>query len=427
MRLLDFKPRRLHEPAPPRRHAPSAGQWPAVAALALLLAGIISPMAQGQTFKVLYSFAGYPTDGANPEAGMVMDAAGNLYGTTTYGGSHEGCPGKWQCGTVFKLDTNGVETILYNFNGKDGANPAAPLMMDASDDLYGTTQFGGNLKGCGDINFVGCGVVFKLSSDGKETVLHRFTGGWDGWWPAAGLIMDASGALYGTASSGGNSGSGVAFRLVGRNETVLYSFTGYGDGGTPAAGLLMDRKGNLYGTTAWGGDPNCNPGTDPCGVVFKLTGNKETWVHDFRGSPHDGNRPVCDLIMDAERNLYGTTVFGGVGYGTVFEVTAAGKEKVIYSFQQLQDGQGPAGGVVRDAHGNLYGATGGGDQSYPGDVFELTKDGEEKVLYTFCSEQDCADGLYPMGDLVMDAKGNLYGTTTDGGAYRNGVVFEITP
>lgn len=277
--------------------------------------------AVGQTFRVLYTLGGYPTDGSGPLAGLVMDAAGNLYGTTAYGGS-DSCPGGngVGCGTVFELDTSGVETVLHNFTGHDGANPAAPVMMAPNGDLYGTTEYGGLITHC----------------------------------------------------------------------------------------------------TEFGSYPGC-------GVVFKLRGRKETVLHAFRGDPHDGNRPVADLIMDSQGNLYSTTAFGGAGYGTVFEVTAAGKEKVLYSFAQLQDGQGPAGGVVRDAQGNLYGSTEGGEQSYPGDVFEVTKDGKEEVLHTFCSEQDCADGVYPTGDLVMDAKGNLYGTTTGGGIDGKGVIFMITP
>ena len=171
-----------------------------VAALAAVLGLTLgaSPSAQGQTFKVLYSFAGYPTDGAQPAAGLVMDAAGNLYGTTRYGGSHEGCPGKWQCGTVFKLDTNGVETVLHTFSGPDGANPISNLIIDANSNLYGTTEFGGKTSNCHDTSYAGCGVVFKLGGT-HETVLYRFTGSEDGAFPWAGVIMDAHGALCGTA------------------------------------------------------------------------------------------------------------------------------------------------------------------------------------------------------------------------------------
>src|ERR1700722_15501395 len=173
----------------------------ALAAVFVIALGIC-PSSYAQTFEVLYSFAGYPTDGAQPAAGLLMDAAGNLYGTTRYGGSHEGCPGKWQCGAVFKLDTNGAETVLYNFTGPDGANPISNLILDANGDLYGTTAYGGDTGNCVYISNTGCGAVFKLSGT-KETVLYRFTGGQDGAWPFGGVIMDVRGALYGTTNEGG--------------------------------------------------------------------------------------------------------------------------------------------------------------------------------------------------------------------------------
>jgi uncharacterized repeat protein (TIGR03803 family) len=228
----------------------------AFAAVVGLALGASLP-AQAQTFTVLYSFAGYPSDGATPWAGVVMDPAGNLYGTTVYGGNNDACGPGIGCGTVFKLDTNGVETVLHNFTGPDGANPTANLIMDANGNLYGTTEYGGNTKVCTGTGFAGCGVVFKLSG-GKETVLHRFIDGIDGAWPWAGLITDASGAMYGTTYLGGKYQDGVVFKLVGKKETVLHSFTGGKDGGLPTAGLIMDAKGNLYGTTTYGGDTQCD-------------------------------------------------------------------------------------------------------------------------------------------------------------------------
>jgi uncharacterized repeat protein (TIGR03803 family) len=416
-------PRTAHRPAGRARSTAQTRQRVARAyALALaatLLISAAGTTAGAQTFKVLYRFGPYP-DGNTPLAGLLMDAAGNLYGTTRYGGSHEGCPGKWQCGTVFKLDTKGVETVLYNFTGPDGSNPTSNLIMDAKGDLYGTTEFGGDTSNCVGLSYAGCGVVFKLSGT-KETVLYRFTGGADGAWPLAGVIMGAGGALYGTTNTGGAWGGGVAFKLVDKKETVLHNFCSENnckDGTYLIAGLTMDATGNLYGTTVYGGDINCNP--DPCGVVFKLTGRKETVLHAFKGSP-DGAFPAAGVFMDATGNLYGTTNSGGnANAGTVFEVKANGKERVFHKFHPYsRHGYSPSTSVIVDANGNLYGTT-------LDNAYEITADGKEKVLHVFCSWKDCSDGGYPR-DLIMDAKGNLYGTTYGGGINGNGVIFMITP
>jgi len=390
------------------------------AVLGLALAASLS--AGAQTFTVLYSFAGYPTDGAGPGAGLLMDASGNLYGTTAFGGkvngAHCGSSGYIGCGTVFKLDTNGVETVLHNFTGADGANASSNLITDAYGNLYGTTANGGNLQDCGGDGIAGCGVVFELSGE-EEAVLHRFTGGADGAFPQAGLVMDASGALYGTALEGGSVGGGVVFKLVGKKETVLHSFTGGKDGDGPASGLLLDATGNLYGTDVAGGDTDCG-----CGVVFKLSGKHLSVLHSFKGTP-DGAKPVAGVIMDSAGNLYGTTIDGGIqgNLGTVFEVTPANKESVLYRFRQEQNGFSPVG-LVRDAQGNLYGTTAEGGLYGYGVVYEITAAGKEKILHAFCSG-DCSDGGSPNG-LMMDAQGNLYGTNFGGGVNRKGTIFKIT-
>jgi uncharacterized repeat protein (TIGR03803 family) len=199
---------------------------------------------------VLYSFTG-AADGIRPYAGLIRDSAGNLYGTTMWGGPG----GPSGSGIVFKLDTVGTETVLYRFtDGADGARPQAGLIRDAAGNLYGTTFHGGVKTGiCASSG--GCGVVFKLDTAGAETVLHSFKGG-DGANPIAGLIGDLAGNLYGTTSSGGKSNRGVVFRLNKTGETVLYSFTGGADGARPYAGLIRDSAGNLYGTTVAGGGAN---------------------------------------------------------------------------------------------------------------------------------------------------------------------------
>ena len=415
--------------ATPRSRPKPQSTWRAFALTLAATVGLAAagPPAQAQAFTVLYSFAGYPTDGAGPIAGLFMDAAGNLYGTTTFGGNvngdHCGSSGYIGCGTVFKLDVKGKETVLHNFNGPDGANPSSSLIMDAKGDLYGTTEYGGILQDCTVTGGAGCGVVFKLSGK-TETVLHRFCSVEDcadGALPWRGLVMDTSGALYGTTYTGGSVNGGVVFKLVGKKETILHNFTGYSDGAYPTAGLIMDAKEHLYGTATVGGDVNCG-----CGVVFKLAGKKMTVLHAFKGSP-DGGTPYGGLFMDPNGNLYGTTVFGGVGYdsGTVFKVSRRDKESVLFTFNSDAGGYRPQNGLVRDAEGNLYGTTQiGGDAGY-GVVFEITRYGKEKVLHSFCSG-DCSDGAYPWGDLIIDATGNLYGTTSGGGVNGNGTIYKIT-
>jgi uncharacterized repeat protein (TIGR03803 family) len=217
-------------------------------ALAILLGlAAVPPSARGQTFTVLHSFKG-GTDGESPYGGVVRDTAGNLYGTTAQGGAFSN-------GTVFKLDTTGKETVLYSFTGgADGAIPLAGLIRDAAGNLYGTTEVGGDLT-CN--SGIGCGTVFKLHTTGKETVLHSFTGNPDGASPFAGVIRDAAGNLYGTTPKGGALNSGTVFKLdTTGKETVLYSFAGGADGSYPDAAVIRDAAGNLYGNTFFGGTYN---------------------------------------------------------------------------------------------------------------------------------------------------------------------------
>ena len=235
---------------------------------------------------VLYSFK-VGTDGYYPEAGLVQDGQGNLYGTT-YAGGDLACSFGNGCGTVFKLDTTGKETVFYSFTGVggDGADPQAGLVRDAQGNLYGTAGGGGDLA-CDPPN--GCGTVFKVDTTGKETVLYSFKGSPDGHQPLAGLVRDAQGNLYGTTHEGGDLpcelpvGCGTVFKLdTTGKETVLHSFTGNPDGRFPYAGLVQDAQGNLYGTTVQGGDLACN---GDCGTVFKVdTTGKETVLYSFTGT-----------------------------------------------------------------------------------------------------------------------------------------------
>ncbi len=385
-------------------------------AVVLWLGGVATPSAQAQTFTVLYNFSGSP-DGAYPYAGVLRDSAGNLYGTTTVGGSSNQ-------GTVFKVDTSGTETVLHSFSGADGISPYAGVIMDAMGNLYGTTQNGGT--GCSG---TGCGVVFKLDTSGKETVLHQFTGDPDGDYPF-GLIQDAKGNLYGATAVGGTTGVfGTVFKVSkSGKETVLHSFTGASsDGAFPyLAGVLMDTKGDLYGDTFEGGKyPSSG------GVVYKLGKNGTlTVLHSF-GNGTDGFEPYGTPVMDKQGNLYGTTYRGGSsGYGTVWKVSKKGKETLLHSFAGgTSDGAWPEAGVILDAKGNLYGITTAGGSGAAcgeygcGTVYKLGKNGRLTLLHSFTG----SDGDYPIGGLILDAKGNLYGTAYGGGNDGYGTVWELTP
>jgi uncharacterized repeat protein (TIGR03803 family) len=267
--------------------------------------GVVFMLDTSRKETVLHRFAGDPSDGAYPQAGLIRDAAGNLYGTTTWGGS-------FGDGVVYKLDKAGKETVLYVFTGAiDGGDPQyGSLVRDAAGNLYGTTYTGGAFS-CGSD---GCGTVFKVDKARQETVFHNFSGR-DGQ-TYAGLIRDTAGNLYGTTDFGGPTQNGAVFKLdLTGTETILYSFTGGTDGGFPFAGLVRDAAGNLYGTTQAGG-------ASGWGVVFKLdTTNTETVLYSFTGGS-DGGSPYGDLILDRAGNLYGTTNVGGASnFGVVFKVT----------------------------------------------------------------------------------------------------------
>jgi uncharacterized repeat protein (TIGR03803 family) len=394
-------------------------QLPAAKCVALVLAatlisGVVSTQAaQAQTLKTLYTFMG-GADGSSPYAGLVRDAKGILYGTTEGGGSS----GK---GVVFKLNKAGKETVLYSFTGTggDGARPLAGLIRNAAGNLFGTTAYGGTGSCSG-----GCGTVFKVDKTGKETVLYAFGGSPDGADPfTAGLVSDARGNLYGVTLDGGASNNyGTVFKLTkGGTESVLYSFTGGpNDAGNPAAGLIRDKAGNLYGV---GGG-----GANFYGSVFKLDrSGKVTLLYSFGGA--DGGFPEGALIRDSSGDLYGTTDGGGAYFsGTVFKVDTTGTESVLYSFTGGADGGFPGyGSLVRDAAGNSYGTTGLGGggtcRGGCGTVFKLDKTGTETVLYSFTGG---ADGANPYAGLIRDKAGNLYGTTSSGGS-GYGTVFKLKP
>ena len=372
--------------------------------------------AKSAVYSVVYTFTG-GTDGAVPDASLIRDEVGNIYSTTSSGGNDSSCStyGVPGCGVVFKLDAAGTETVLDTFTGgTDGGSPFAGLIRDAKGNLYGTTSTGGN-------GILPAGTVFKLDNTGQLTVLHSFCSSAncaDGNTPNAGVIPYA-GSLYGTTLGGGefcveSGGCGVVFKVDPTGaETVLYSFAGGADGAAPYGSLIRDGAGNLYGTTSGGG-------ANGVGTVFKLSlAGAETVLYAFTGGA-DGATPFAGLIRDEAGNLYGTTSAGGLsGQGTVFKVNPAGKETALYSFSGGKDGGYPEASLVQDAQGNLYGTTFfGGLASSPcfsfcGVVFKVDTTRRETVLYSFTGG---ADGLNPVAGLMPGKAGELYGTTAYGGA-----------
>jgi len=409
----------------------------------VLALAIVPTQAQARKFKVLHTFRG--SDGAGPISQLVRDKAGNLYGTTAIGGTGK-CQGG--CGTAFKMNKSGKLIWVHSFSGANGLQPLAGLLRDKAGNLYGTTVGGGKINS--HICSLGCGVVFKLDKTGKETVLHKFTGTPDGYFPEALLVEDPEGNLYGTTYSGGAHGIGAVFKIDKTDkETVLYSFAGgVDDGDTPYSGVILDAAGNLYGSTFDGGNGgSCDFG---CGTVFELdTSGKETILYNF--DSFDGAHPDSVLIADSAGNLYGTTIdggnanCGGTGCGTVFELSphsdGSWTETVLHKFCSLSncaDGETPlAGLLVRDTVGNLHGTTSVGGTSRCngsgcGVAFKLDMAGKETVLHSFTGGAD-GEGIW--GGLAIDTAGNLYGAALQGGDLRCktgngqgcGTVFKIAP
>jgi uncharacterized repeat protein (TIGR03803 family) len=410
--------------APPAKSASKKWYVWALAFSFLLMA--VPPAAHGQTFSVLYTFTS-PADGNSPGS-LTVDGAGNLYGTAQGGVNGEGI--------VYLLDPAGNKTVLYQFKQvPDGVWPVN-VVRDSAGNLYGATYRGGSTCFFQE----GCGTVFKLDADGNETILHRFGRGTDGRFPN-GVIRDAAGNLYGTTIAGGVPslcgdfglyGCGTVFKVdASGKETILYRFRGGADGGIPGGGVILDSAGNLYGTTGTGG-------ANTYGTVFRLDANgKFTVLHSF--SVNEGCFSAANLLRDIAGNLYGTTwSCGTFGDGTVFKVAPSGKTTVLHTFTGGSDGGFPGGPVVQDKAGNLYGsATFGGNLTAPlcslpettgpgcGVVFKIDTTGHYTVLHAF----EGTDGQW-VGGVILDAAGNLYGTASDndiptGGEY--GTVFKIEP
>jgi uncharacterized repeat protein (TIGR03803 family) len=399
------------------------------------------------TETVLYAFTG-GDDGAVPTGSLIFDSAGNLYGTTLRGGG-----GVNENGVVFELSPvagdNWKENVIHAFGGHEGIEPFAGLTFDASGNLYGTTLQGGSGEGNG--------TVFKLtpSAGTWQLTYYSFNQLDRGSYPTAGVVFDASGNLYGTTQMGGlvtcddGYGCGTIFRLSpGSRGGVSEKVHGFSDNGHisfPESPLTFDAAGRLFGTGLGGGRSNL-------GIVFELTPtNDGKWtastVHSFSGGA-DGAFPAYGgLVFDMAGNFYGTASGGGYeggacatygGCGVVFEMTPSlggWTETVLYTFTGGIDGGKPTAGVVLDASGNLYGTTPGGgigsctDQGIPGCgvVFELTPTASGWTQRVLWSFSGDNDGSEPIASVILDGAGNLYGTTQAGGTYNSGVVFEVTP
>lgn len=417
--------------------------WPsATLALVILLSTIT---AGAQTLTILHSFDDATGDADAPIAGVVSDASGNLFGTGNAGGIYHNNGAVFE---VSPAGASWTESVILNFDGSGGSRtggffPVAGLILDSAGNLYGTTPDGGSYVGsfCGGQEGDGCGTVFELSPNGdgtwSEKALHLFNyNGKDGVIPWSGLVFDAAGNLYGTTSLGGSGNEGTVFRLSPNangswSEQILHSFANNGqDGGLPRSSLIIDSSGNIYGTTTSGGAYGD-------GTAFELLpksggGYVERILHSF-GNGTDGKVPSGPLIFGPSGALYGTTAEGSNNNcGTVFELKFGGgswKEKVLYGFKGHTDGCNAVGGVVADSSGNLYGNTEESGAYAAGTVFELSPSAAgapwtEQILHSFGNG---TDGENPSSGLIFGLNGNVYGTTNSGGQYFGGTVFEITP
>ena len=419
-------------------------------ALLAVTAGVV-PVSQAQTFAVIHTFSG-GGEGAVPQAGLTMDAAGGLYGTTTFGGYAGGqgddpCARDSGCGVVFKLSHHGsgwTVQQLYQFRGgADGNGPLSRVVFGPDGALYGTTQLGGSSScAAGD----GCGTVYRLTPPARpcarilcpwhESVLHAFTAGSDGATPYYGdLSFDGAGNIFGTTVMGGNYDEGVLFEISGHNgswtESVAYPF-GAGTAQFPGWGVVFDRTGNIYGAAA-GGIPY------DYGVIYELQAVQGGWTEStlftFTGGT-DGAGPGGGLIFDGAGNLYGATVFDGIGSGgTVYQLARSGAGWTLTTLSGIAGrAGGPYGSLTMDAAGNLYGTT-NGDGAYDyGSVFKVAPQPDGSWILTDLHDfTGGEDGRWPVGNVVVDADGNLFGTASRGGDLAAcprvgcGVIWEITP
>ena len=382
------------------------------------------------TTQVIYSFGG-DADGEYTDTDLVMDRAGNIYGSSVQGGD-------FASGTVFQLSPSGgswIHTVLYSFTGgNDGGEPYKGVTLDAQGNLYGTAVTGGTGACEG-----GCGVVYKLTNSGvwTQSVIHNFNGN-DGSGPGSGVTFDRHGNLYGVTPTGGANGLGVIFQM--RPDTggswkfkVIHNFTGGSDGASGMAGrLILDKAGNLYGVATTGG-------ANGSGVAFELVRGQTgqftfKTLYAFKGQP-DAGFPYGGLLFDKAGNLYGTTYYDGANdLGSVYQLAPQSdgtfKERVLYSFKGTADGDGPISTLVADQAGNLYGTASeaGAASCGCGTVFKLTHGANgkwsESTAYSFTS---VPDGAFVYNGMVVDSAGNFYGATVHGGTGNDGAIYQFTP
>jgi len=393
-----------------------------VGVMLLLLLAATAATLSAQTFKTLHSFcsktnpAGSCLDGGFPTSALVQGTNGVLYGTTNNGGTNV-------YGTVFKINTGGTLTTIYNFCSQasctDGANPQGGLVLASNGSFYGVARVGGAY---------GYGTVFKITGAGKLTTLHSFNDT-DGSYPQAALTQAANGNFYGTTAFGGVYNNGSAFEITPSGTfTSLYSFCPSGvctDGSELTSGLIQAADGNFYGT-AYGGGSSCSPNSGS-GSFFQLTSSGTLTTLGGFCQPN-GFSPNSSLVQGANGDFYGTTAAGGdgtnTGFGTVYEMTSTGSLTTLYSFclqTTCVDGNIPLA-ILMGTDGNFYGTTeNGGANNGVGTVFDITPTGQLTTLHTFTG----TDGSNPRAGLLLDTNGTFYGTTSQGGQYSKGVVFSL--
>jgi uncharacterized repeat protein (TIGR03803 family) len=391
-------------------------------ALIFVLCASCVSLANAQQFKTLLSFPG-GTDGADPQTASIVVSSGNIFGATSQGGN-TGCSSTPGCGVIYKLSLNGSETVLYSFGGatfNDGAGPNAPILNPGTHELEGTTSGGGiNTAAC----VGGCGTAYALDSSGNETMLHVFSGSPDANLPLGAPVLDAAGNLYGVSFYGGGTagqtGNGTVFTVSSTGqESLLYRFKATPDGTNPNGALVRDAAGNLYGTTTYGGAGSCNNGFLPGCGVVFKIDSSGNETILHSFTGGSDSQYPTSLVQDGSGNLFGAANYNSAG--VIFKLDSSGNFSVIYSGSLAA---GISNLVLRPSGGFFITVTNGGSTCPNGCVAELLPNGsgyKPLLLKAF----DGTDGSLP--DSLVLSKGALYGTTYQGGSANFGTVFTITP